>query len=67
MSAITLFVGTQKGLFRFRANAGRSDWTVDGPHMAGYEVIHVCASPLDPALVYAAVKHTVWEIGRAHV
>jgi len=60
MSAITLFVGTQKGLFRFRSNAGRSHWTVDGPHMAGYEIIHVCASPLDPALVYAAVKHTVW-------
>jgi hypothetical protein len=60
VSGLTVFVGTQKGLFRFRSDDTRRRWSVDGPHMAGYEVIHVCVSPSDPALVYAAAKHTVW-------
>ena len=57
---LTLFVGTQKGLFRFRSVAARIRWAIDGPHMAGYEVIHVLVSPTDPSLVHAAVKHSVW-------
>jgi hypothetical protein len=57
---VTLLVGTKKGLFRLTSNASRADWSMDGPHMAGYEVLHTCVHPRDPALVYAAAGHSVW-------
>ncbi|MEJ2516035.1 MAG: hypothetical protein P8080_09120 [Gammaproteobacteria bacterium] len=60
MAAQTLFVGTQKGLFRLRSDADRAHWSMDGPHMPGYEIIHLCVSPADPSIVYAAARHSVW-------
>lgn len=59
-AAVRLFVGTKKGLFRLHSNADRESWSMDGPHIEGYEVIHTCMSPIVPETVYAAVKHAVW-------
>jgi len=59
-SAVRLFVGTKKGLFRLHGGGDRKAWTMDGPHIEGYEVIHTCSSPVEPETVYAAVTHAVW-------
>ncbi len=55
-----LLIGTRKGLFRMQGPAGGADWRLDGPHMAGYEVIHACTAPRNPRLIHAAVSHPVW-------
>jgi ligand-binding sensor domain-containing protein len=35
---ITLFVGTQKGLFKFESTKARKKWQLSGPLLAGWEV-----------------------------
>lgn len=57
---VTLMVGTGKGLFRLSSTGDRKRWEIDGPHIRGYEIIHVCQSPDDPDLFYAAARHAVW-------
>lgn len=59
-SAVRLFVGTQKGLFRLQSDRKRERWSLDGPYIEGYEVIHTCISPSDRDTLYAAVRHSVW-------
>ena len=54
MSGVRVLVGTRKGAFILSADRSRTDWTVDGPHAAGWEVFHVAGSPADPNRVYAA-------------
>lgn len=54
-----LLVGTDKGLFRFRCDAGGATF-VDGPHLAGYHVQHVVSAPGRPRHLLAAVDHPVW-------
>lgn len=56
----TLFVGTEKGLFRVHLGAGTGLGRIDGPHLAGYSVLHLVASPLDPTDLLAAADHPVW-------
>ena len=58
--AVRLLVGTQKGLFRLHSDGDRAAWSMDGPHIEGYEVIHTATDPVRPDTVYAAVSHTVW-------
>jgi hypothetical protein len=36
------------------ADGRREQWSVSGPHFAGWEVYHVKGSPLDPARIYAS-------------
>lgn len=38
MKKITLFVGTQKGLFKFESTKARKKWQLSGPYLAGWEV-----------------------------
>ena len=57
---MTLLVGTKKGLFRLFSDPSRQDWSMDGPHIGGYEVLHTCVHPQDPAVIYAAANHSVW-------
>lgn len=59
-AGVTLFVGTRKGLFRASSDRDRHRWTLEGPHLAGYEVYHAVADPRHPGSVYAAVNHMVW-------
>lgn len=59
-AAVELLVGTRRGLFRLSAARGRTDWRVDGPHIAGFEVLHAVRDPADPDRGWAAVRHPVW-------
>ena len=54
MSRIRLLVGTRKGAFVLSADGKRQNWTVSGPHFAGWEVYHVKGSPADPNRLYAS-------------
>lgn len=58
--AITLLVGTDKGLFCVRSGGRGEAWELEGPHIPGYRVLHTAVAPDDPDEVYAAVAHTVW-------
>ena len=55
---LALLVGTQKGLFI--ATPQRAGWRLDGPHIAGYEIIHTLAPPGEPGVFYAAASHKIW-------
>src|SRR5688572_3515740 len=54
MTQVRVLVGTRKGAFTLTADGGRSDWKVDGPHFAGWEIYHVNGSPADPNRLYAS-------------
>ncbi len=58
--ATILLVGTQKGLFRLVATGEDSHWHIQGPLIAGYEVLHAWNDPRQPQRAYAAVTHTIW-------
>lgn len=58
--AVVLLVGTQKGLFLFHAGLGRQQWTIDGPHIAGYAIAHAWLDPRDLSRGYAAANHPIW-------
>lgn len=58
-AAPMLLVGTDKGLFRLRPGA-QADARLDGPHLAGYRVLHLVAHPQRPRELLAAVDHPVW-------
>ncbi len=57
---VVLFVGTQKGLFLVRSDADREHWALEGPHIAGYEVLHAWLDSRDSTTAYAAAHHPVW-------
>ena len=54
MSQIRLLVGTRKGAFVLTADGTRKNWSVAGPHSAGWETYHLKASPVDPDRIYAS-------------
>jgi len=54
MSRVRLLVGTRKGAFILEADGKRENWTVNGPHFAGWEMYHVKGSPVDPNRIYAS-------------
>jgi photosystem II stability/assembly factor-like uncharacterized protein len=54
MSKVRVLVGTRKGAFILSADAKRKDWTVEGPHFAGWEIYHMKGSPADPDMIYAS-------------
>jgi photosystem II stability/assembly factor-like uncharacterized protein len=56
----TILVGTDKGLFRIHPGRGSGPAALDGPHLAGYHVLHVVATPGRPQELLAAVDHPVW-------
>jgi hypothetical protein len=41
MSRVRLLVGTKKGAFILTADGSRKDWTISGPHFAGWEMYHL--------------------------
>jgi photosystem II stability/assembly factor-like uncharacterized protein len=59
MSSVRVLVGTRKGAFILTADGRREQWTVTGPHFAGWEVYHVKGSPVDPNRLYAS-QGTSW-------
>src|SRR5262245_3556135 len=54
MSGVRVLVGTRKGAFTLTSDGKRGNWTVDGPHFAGWEVYHLNGSPADPDRLYAS-------------
>jgi len=54
MSRVRVLVGTRKGAFILTADGARRDWTVSGPHFAGWEIYHLKGSPSDPQRIYAS-------------
>jgi len=46
-TAIQLLVGTRKGAWIYRSDAGRKSWTADGPHFLGSIVSHLVLDPRD--------------------
>ena len=59
MSSVRMLVGTRKGAFVLTADGTRKQWTVDGPHFAGWEIFHLKGSPADPDRLYAS-QSTGW-------
>ena len=53
-----LLVGTAKGLFRVTGGAAGGAWRIDGPHLAGYSVLHTLEAPGGRLL--AATSHKIW-------
>jgi hypothetical protein len=58
--AVTLLIGTKRGLFRARSDARRLDWSLSPPMLAGQEVYHAVADPRVPGRAWAATDHAVW-------
>jgi photosystem II stability/assembly factor-like uncharacterized protein len=54
MSQVRLLVGTKKGAFVMTSDAARKDWTIDGPHFAGWEIYHMKGSPVNPQRLYCS-------------
>jgi len=54
MPATRVLVGTRKGAFILSSNSDRKDWSVSGPHFAGWEIYHAKASPVDPDRIYVS-------------
>ncbi len=53
-----LLVGTAKGLFRILRRGAGPEWRIDGPHLAGYSVLHTMESA--DGRIFAATAHKVW-------
>ena len=53
-----LLVGTAKGLFRVTRDAGGERGRIDGPHLAGYSVLHTLEAP--DGRLFAATSHKIW-------
>jgi photosystem II stability/assembly factor-like uncharacterized protein len=54
MNEVRVLVGTRKGAFILTSDERRKDWTVDGPHFAGWEIYHFTGTPADPKRLYAS-------------
>ena len=56
---VVLFVGTRRGLFRFRADLDRRAWRREGFHIGGHEIFHATLEP-ESGQAWAAAVHPVW-------
>ncbi len=54
MSGVRVLVGTRKGAFILTSDGKRDNWTVSGPHFAGWEIYHMKGSPVDPNRIYVS-------------
>lgn len=54
-----LFVGTRRGLFRFRSDDDRRSWRCDSFEIAGHDIYHATVEA-STGVGYAAASHPVW-------
>src|SRR5438552_17274707 len=54
---VTLLVGTKKGLYILRGDAGRGSFACEGPEFAPAEIHHAAYDPRDGS-IFAAVNQT---------
>jgi hypothetical protein len=59
MSEVTLYIGTKRGLFVARSEAGRTRWQLSQPRLTGREVYFAFADERD-GTCWAATDHAVW-------
>ncbi|MGC2361422.1 MAG: hypothetical protein WA428_03770, partial [Candidatus Cybelea sp.] len=59
MSSVRLLVGTRKGAFVLTSDGKRTEWKIEGPHFAGWEIYHMKGSPANPNRIYAS-QSTSW-------
>lgn len=52
----TIWVGTRKGVFSLRADAGRRSWKLAGPQFLGHIIHHVVQDPREPKVLLMAAK-----------
>jgi hypothetical protein len=55
-----LLVGTRRGLFLARSDAGRTSWRIEGSLLTGREVYYAFVDPRDNRTMWAASNHAVW-------
>ena len=61
MATLKLLIGTKKGAFVYRTDEARRKWSLAGPMMGGWRVLHMAADQRDGKLrLYAAATHDVW-------
>ncbi len=53
-NTVRVLVGTRKGAFILTSDGTRKDWTIDGPHFAGWEIYHLNGSPVEPDRLWAS-------------
>jgi photosystem II stability/assembly factor-like uncharacterized protein len=53
--AVTIHVGTRKGLFALRSDERRREWSLEGPMLPGWEIYHAVVDPRDD-VVYACTN-----------
>jgi photosystem II stability/assembly factor-like uncharacterized protein len=56
MTTLLLLVGTRKGAFVYRGDAGRARFRVDGPHLLGSIVNHLVLDPRDGRTLLMAAR-----------
>ena len=56
---VFLFVGTRRGLFRFRSDPARATWQADKLQIPGFEIYHATVGGRT-GIGYAAARHPVW-------
>ncbi len=54
--AVTLLIGTRKGAFTLKSDAGRRAWTLSAPIFLGHIIHHVIADPRDRRTVLMAAS-----------
>lgn len=54
MSRIRVLVGTKKGAFILTSDEKREKWDISDPLFAGWEMMHLKGSPVDPDRIYAS-------------
>jgi photosystem II stability/assembly factor-like uncharacterized protein len=54
MTGVRVLVGTQKGAFILTSDNNRNDWSISGPHFAGWEIYHINGSSVNPDRLYAS-------------
>ena len=56
MAAQTVWIGTRKGAFELRSDAGRQQWELSGPQFLGHVIHHIVEDPRDAESVLIAAK-----------
>ena len=54
MSSVRVLVGTRKGAFILTSDEKRTEWNIEGPLFAGWQIFHINGSSVNPNRLYAS-------------
>lgn len=57
---MNVLVGTNKGIFMYRSDAERRDWTLEGPFLSGWEAYSVLGDSRHGNRIVAGVSHAAY-------